>query len=103
MNKFKLTYTDEMKKQDKLWDTESEDVNVMEQLQKQIIDEAKAKGWKGVAVFWQGINQSIVDIANSQEEYENDSGIESHGNCRSVIARIEADMRAKENSDNTRK
>ena len=54
MEEFKLTYTDEMKKQDELWKTEEENIAIMEQLQRQVVYEAKAKGWKGSAVLWKG-------------------------------------------------
>lgn len=92
MDKFKLTYTDEMKKQDELWKKEEEDLEIMEQLQRQVIYEAKVKGWEGSAVFWEGANESIVDIAENEEEHEKGNEVESYGYCKALIARIEADM-----------
>ena len=92
MEEFKLTYTDEMKKQDELWKTEEENIAIMEQLQRQVVYEAKAKGWKGSAVFWKGGNESIVDIAENEEEHQHGNEVESFGYCKALINKIEADM-----------
>lgn len=94
MDEFKLTYTDEMKKQDELWKEEEEDLELMEQLQRQVIYEAKAKGWKGYAVFWKGENESVVDIAENEDEAWSpySSEVESFGYCKALIDKIEADM-----------
>lgn len=92
MEEFKLTYTDEMRKQDELWETEEENIELMEQLQRQVIYEAKAKGWKGSAVFWKGGNESIVDIAENEEEHQHGNKVESFGYCKSLINKIEAYM-----------
>ena len=95
MDEFKLTYTDEMKKQDKLWKEEEEDLELMGQLQRQVIYEAKAKGWKGSAVFCEGENESVVYIAENEDEawspYRDE--VESFGYCKALIDKIEADMR----------
>lgn len=82
-----------MRKQDKLWETEEENVELMGQLQRQVVYEAKAKGWKRSAVFWQGGNESIVNIADSEEEHRQGNKVESYGYCKALIDRIEADMR----------
>lgn len=92
MEEFKLTYTDEMRKQDELWKTEEENIEFMEQLQRQVIYEAKAKGWKGSAVFWKFENKSLVDIAENEEEHERGNEVESFGYCKALINKIEADM-----------
>ena len=94
MDEFKLTYTDEMKKQDELWKEEEEDLELMGQLQRQVIYEAKAKGWKGAAVFWEGDNESVVDIADNEEEHHHGSNVESFGYCKALIDKIEAGMGA---------
>lgn len=92
MEEFKLTYTDEMRKQDELWKTEEENIELMGQLQRQVVYEAKAKGWKGAAVFWEGGNESIVDIAENEEEHQHGNEVESFGYCKALIDKIEADM-----------
>ena len=92
MTEFRLTYTDEMRKQDELWKTEEENVELMEQLQRQVVYEAKAKGWEGSVVFWRGGNESIVDIAENEEEHEKGNEVESFGYCKALINKIEADM-----------
>lgn len=94
MDEFKLTYTDEMKKQDELWKEEKEDLELMGQLQRQVVYEAKAKGWKGSAVFWEVGNESVVNIAENVEEHQQGNEVESFGYCKALIDKIEADMGA---------
>jgi hypothetical protein len=66
----KLDYTDRMKEQDKLWETESEDTNIMENLFNDIIRQAKQKGFNGYYVIYQVNNECVCEIYNSEEEYE---------------------------------
>ena len=66
----KLTYTKEMEKQDKLWETEEEDTVVMERLFKEIVKEAKEKGFTGYCDIYQGPGEAICEIFTTKEEYE---------------------------------
>ena len=66
----KLTYTKEMEEQDRLWETEEEDTVVMERLFKEIVKEAKEKGFTGYCDIYQGPGEAICEIFTTEEEYE---------------------------------
>lgn len=89
LNNFKLTYTKEMEEQDKLWDEAREDTEAMAMLQKQIINEAKEKGWTGHAVIWEADSESVIDIADTEEEHQHGNNVESFGYCKPAIKHIE--------------
>lgn len=93
MNK-KLTYTEEMKKQDLLWETEDEDRTIMESLYKEIITEAKEKGFKGKCVISHSMSECNCEVYESEEEYELLTRTEEYtkwnfGNCTSLIEYLE--------------
>ena len=90
----KLSYTDEMKKQDKLWEYEVEDTTIMEKLFHDIVNEAKEKGFKGYCDIYQGPGECICEIFEDKKEYEKlrESGEETEmvGFCKPLIERLEA-------------
>ena len=99
----KLTYTDEMILQDKLWKTQSEDLDVMENLYGQIIAEAKEKGFNGVAYIYSVGSEMLCQIFNSEKEKEQaDLGVFSNfdevGYCKVLIEALEKKI----NKDNTK-
>lgn len=89
LKNFKLTYTKEMEEQDKLWDAARDDTEEMAMLQKQIINEAKEKGWKGHAVIWQADSESMIDVADTEEEHQHGNYVESFGCCKPALKHIE--------------
>jgi hypothetical protein len=91
----KLTYTDEMKAQDKLWEIQNEDFGVMEKLYNQIITEAKIKGFNGVTYIYSVGSEMLCQIFNSEEEKEladigTYSDFDEVGYCKPLIEKLEA-------------
>ena len=66
----KLTYTDEMQKQDKLWETEKEDTNIMLSLYDSIIQEAKQLGFNGIYESSICNGEAVIYIYDNEEEKE---------------------------------
>ena len=89
LKNFKLTYTKEMEEQDKLWDAARDDTEVMAMLQRQIIDEAEEEGWEGHAVIWEADSESIMDVADTEEEHIHGSYVASFGCCKPALKHIE--------------
>lgn len=90
----KLDYTDKMKEQDKLWETESEDVNIMENLFNDIIRQAKQKGFNGCYIIYQVNDECACEIFSSEEEYEKCCNGEKNsefifGYCKPLIECLE--------------
>lgn len=90
----KLTYTEEMKKQDELWRSESEDLDVMKKLYNEIIAEAKKKGFKGATYMYSIDGEMLCQIFNNEEEKElaalgkyND--FDEVGYCKPLIGKLE--------------
>ena len=84
-----LTYTEEMKEQDRLWETEQEDVKVMSRLYNQIIAEAKEKGFKGRCEYVEWGREMTCSI------YENEDDDEAYaivGFCKPLISRLKEIM-----------
>lgn len=75
--KKKLTYTKAMEKQDQLWITQDENLDIMIALHKSIIAEAKENGWNGLAESYIYDNSEVVthfyydriDKANNENYY----------------------------------
>ena len=88
LKNFKLTYTKEMEEQDKLWDAARADTEVMAMLQRQIIDEAKERGWEGHAIIWNTDSESVIDVADT-EEHIHGSYVASFGCCKPALKHIE--------------
>lgn len=90
----KLDYTSEMKQQDELWENEKENLDTMEKLFKEIIEQAKCFGFKGVYVIYQANNECICEIYDDEEEYErccngdDDTGF-IFGYCKPLIKCLE--------------
>lgn len=93
----KLTYTEEMKEQDRLYENEQEDRDVMERLHNNILGEAKRMGFTGVAEVinyndWHGVN---TELFHSQEDLEKErqtgDGLQIAicGYCRALIENLE--------------
>lgn len=92
----KLTYTDEMKKQDELWQTEKEDLNTMKKLYNDIIDEAKNNGFQGNVIFHVFNDEAVFEIFESKKEEEMVSsgeldlnGENMGGYCKPLIEKLE--------------
>lgn len=90
----KLTYTEEMKKQDELWQSESEDLDVMNKLYNEIIKEAKQKGFRGVTYIYSVNKEMLCQIFNNEEEKEQaDFGtyndFDEVGYCKPLIGKLE--------------
>lgn len=78
----KLTYSEDMKKQDELWKEEKEDINIMQAFFVQIMTEAKEKGFRGTTAIYSWDNEALIDVSIDDE-------IETFGNCKSLIKRLE--------------
>ena len=78
----KLTYSEDMKKQDELWKEEKEDINTMQSLFVEIMTEAKEKGFIGTTAIYSWENEALIDVSIDDE-------IETFGNCKSLIKRLE--------------
>lgn len=78
----KLTYSEDMKKQDELWKEEKEDINTMQSLFVEIMTEAKEKGFIGTIAIYSWDNEALIDVAIDDE-------IKTFGNCKSLIKRLE--------------
>lgn len=89
----KLTYTDEMKKQDKLWSESNEDLDVMEKLYREIEEEAKQKGFNGIAYIYDGESEKLCTIYESKEQEElarlGKVEVEDFGYCKPLILYLE--------------
>ena len=90
-----LTYTEEMKKQDALWEDEKEDMHLMTKLQGDIKNEAIAKGFKGYILIYDAPDEIVAEVYTSKEEYEQAcsgevdfGGDNISGNCRGLINNI---------------
>ena len=94
--KIKLTYTDEMKAQDLLWETEDEDCELMRNLFNQIIVEARGYGCTNYFIIYQGPEECICDVYESEEEFDSWDDNEpvefSFGCCSGLINCIETLM-----------
>jgi uncharacterized membrane protein len=96
-----LTYTSEMKEQDKLWESENESLIVMKRLQKEIIAEAVSKGFKGIVDTYTLANEVITEVFDSLEDLEkeretgNGYQIATCGYCKSLIEILEEQIRRK--------
>lgn len=90
-NPLNLTYTQEMEEQDKLWENEAEDLEIMEELQIDIIAQAKRNGWDGYFITFDWGNEVITEVYDSLEEFKDVQlgkvEVEDNiaGNCRGVI------------------
>lgn len=78
----KLTYSEDMKKQDELWKEEKEDINTMQSLFVEIMTEAKEKGFIETTAIYSWDNEALIDVSIDDE-------IETFGNCKSLIKRLE--------------
>lgn len=83
-----------MKQNDKLWETEQEDLELMIKLYEQIVSEAKSKGFKGIVEIYMGTGEACIDLYETEEDYElgRVGTIEpagSFGFCRPLIECIE--------------
>lgn len=90
----RLNYTQEMKEQDKLWESEREDLEVMERLYNEIISEAKSKGFKGIARIYNGTTEKLIEIFETKEEMlKADNGEviaqQTFGYCKPLIEELE--------------
>lgn len=86
-----LTYTPEMKMQDRLWLDEEEDLNVMEKLYHQITEEARRHGFDGKVDIYCTNNEMIATVFLREDgeikEEEEHSGF---GHCLPLIECLES-------------
>ena len=89
----KLTYTEEMKEQDNLWNEGNEDFNIMARLYNEIIEEAKTKGFNGYACIYDGGQEKLCTIYKNEEEQElaklGKVEVEDVGYCKPLIHKLE--------------
>ena len=90
----KLNYTNEMQKQDELWKSEKEDLDIMEYLFNQIILEARELGFNGYVNIYQANGECICEVYDNKEEYQKccngEIGNEFiFGYCKPLIACLE--------------
>lgn len=89
----KITYTNKMKEQDKLWEDSKEDTLVMEELFNQIYAEAKSLGYDGIINIYQGPGEAIAEVYSNKEEREeaelNGLDVPIFGFCKPLIKHIE--------------
>jgi len=83
----KLTYTNEMKIQDVLWEDEREDLSVMERLQRTLVDDAIRQGWTGYANIYIACKNEV--IAELYKDKESDEDVKYSSNCIRLIKNLE--------------
>lgn len=90
-----LTYTREMKEQDKLWGTENEDCELMGVFYDRVMLEAKEQGFKGEYIHYGCNGEQVIEIYdNMGHKVAADLGLaESYmfGNVKAVIDFLEND------------
>lgn len=89
----KLSYTEEMKEQDKLWINEEENTTIMEKLFHQIVNEAKEKGFTGYCDIYQGPGECICEVFENKKEFKQtldtmESGT-MFGFCKPLVEELE--------------
>lgn len=62
----KLTYTDEMRESDTLWQYEKEDIFLMMKHYNEIIDEARLYGFNCPVEIYEGNNEGCIDIFKNE-------------------------------------
>lgn len=82
-----------MQKQDKLWNKEKEDLNIMEKLYNKILKDAKDKGFKGIANIYDGGDEKLIEIFRNKEEQElaalGKKDVNTFGYCKPLISHLE--------------
>ena len=92
-----LSYTNEMKKQDLLWESESEDFEVIEKLFYQIVNEAKEQGFKGHVLVYKTDIEVLAEVYESEEQYKKAidglyNDYESTSKCKTLIELLEKQL-----------
>lgn len=93
----RLNYTDEMRFQDHLWQTEGEDLEVMKELYEEIVRNAREHGFEGSYLIYDGsIRECVIDIyMNEDEERMAESGYledRTFGYCKPLIECLEYEL-----------
>lgn len=70
MKKGILTYSREMQKNDNLWEFQKEDIPLMKNFFRKIVDEAKSHGITYVFEIYEGIDEACIDIFLDKEHKE---------------------------------
>lgn len=65
-----LNYTEEMKKQDALWENEQEDFNVMISLYEEIMEEAEILGYNGIYDAYIVSGEAVIELFENEAEKE---------------------------------
>ena len=81
-----IKYTNEIEKQDKLWETENEDIDKMLELYEEIMTEAKKKGFVGRYDIYEHGEEGIITLWLNAEDDEEDA---SFGYCLPLIRFLE--------------
>lgn len=88
-----LTYTDEMKTQDALWENEQEDSDIMERLFQDIVNEAKANGYTGIANIYQRRSEALCELYDDENHQvavlTTGANADIYDHCQSLIERLE--------------
>lgn len=91
----KITYTEEMQENDRLWQEEKEDIELMLKLYGEIYNEAKEKGFTQLVEIYDAGNEGIVDVYLDEEDMElcrlgTNEPAGSFGYCKPFIEYIES-------------
>lgn len=89
----KLTYTKAMTKQDMLWNSKDEDLDIMYSLHKSIIAEAKENGWQGFSETFI-CNQEVVTefYSNRNDKINEKNCYFSCGKCKDLLKALEKEI-----------
>ncbi|WP_206459412.1 hypothetical protein [Anaerovorax sp. IOR16] len=89
----KLTYTEEMQKQDNLWDENRENLVDMEKLLNLIMQEAIKKGYKGKYQVFAVDNIEVICEIYEREDDRHDNYVMGKdcrfSNCKQLIKQLE--------------
>lgn len=85
-----LTYTEEMKKQDALWEKEQENVDAMISLYEEIMEEAEKLGYNGIYDTYIVSGEAVIELFENEDEKESynlsgESNDHLFGYCKPLI------------------
>lgn len=86
----RLNYTEEMEKQDELWKTENEDLDIMKKCYEEILNEARVHGFNGFFNIYTLDCECVCEIYNNEDEYKQGKETEFiFGYCKPLIDCLE--------------
>lgn len=91
VNEVKLTYSDQMKEQDTLWDTAIEDLKSMIKLHESILNEARSMGWNGYAVTYTIDDpETVTELYKNERDWKDGKApLEISAPCKRLIEELE--------------